>query len=220
MNNKLKILGLAIVALFAIWLVYVVVGVTLQIVMTKLFLVALITGSFIVFRRTKNEIAKYILIASMLLGIFVFDMIINILFMLIVLIIFQIVRRVDVKTLGPIQIILIIFAIIYMYLFGIFATLAKLIAVLAVIALFLAIIWSEIKIYFSPTPKANSDEVDFVDQNVEHQANRIYKHLSKFINLELMTKDIALNLGFGLYMLLVIIQMLSEVVYFIIPFTS
>ncbi len=218
MKSKLQILGIAIAAVFVIWIVFALLGIAVEIVMTKIFLLALIVGSFIMFKKDPKGIYKYVLAGSMLLGVFVFDMIINIIFMLIVLIMIQIVRRVNVKQFGPIQITLIVFAIVYILLFGFAATIAKLIAVFAVVALFIAIVWKELKIYFTPTPIQTGDEVDFVDENPSHKAAKIKEQLGKYVNMDLMTKNIALNIGFTLYILLVTIQMLSELIYAIIPF--
>ncbi len=220
MKNKLQILGVIIAGIFAIWLIFALLGIAVEIVMSKVFLIALIVGSFIMFKKDPKGIFKYILLGAMLVGVFVFDMIINIIFMLIILIVVQLARRVNVKQLGPIQIVLIVFGIVYMALFGVFATIAKLIAVFVVVALFIVIIWKELKIYFTPTPTQTSDEVDFVDENPNHKAAKVKEQLGKYINMDLMTKNIAFNIGFTLYILLVVIQMLSELIYAILPFTA
>ncbi len=213
MKSKLQILGVIVAAIFALWLFLAIFGIAINIVMSKVFLLAVIGVSFVMFKKDRNSIFKYILMASIFIGIFVFDMIVNIVFLLLIVLLMQIIRRVNVKQVGAIQIFLLAFGVIYLLIFGIAITIAKLLAVFLVYAVFMFLIWKEIKIYFTPTPVSSSDEVDFVDQNMAHKASKLNEQLGRFFNMELMTKDVVINLLFALYILLVTIQMLSELIY-------
>lgn len=212
MKNKIQILGIAILVIFAMWLLFALLGFVIEIVMTKIFLVTLIVTTFIIYRNNHDSIAKYILLVSLIYGIFVFDMIVNILFIVILIIMIQIIKKINLKQLGPVQITLIIFACIYLYTFGLAQTISKVLAVFAVISLFLMIIWKEIKIYFTPTQSNETDEINFIDQNIKHQNNTLNQFFTKFINMELMNKNIAINIAFTFYILLVVVQMLSELI--------
>lgn len=212
MKNKIQILGIAILVIFAMWLLFALLGFVIEIVMTKIFLVTLIVTTFIIYRKNHDSIAKYILLVSLIYGIFVFDMIVNILFIVILIIMIQIIKKINLKQLGPVQITLIIFACIYLYTFGLAQTISKVLAVFAVISLFLMIIWKEIKIYFTPTQSNEADEINFIDQNIKHQNNTLNQFFTKFINMELMNKNIAINIAFTFYILLVVVQMLSELI--------
>lgn len=212
MKNKIQILGIAILVIFAMWLLFALLGFVIEIVMTKIFLVTLIVTTFIIYRNNHDSIAKYILLVSLIYGIFVFDMIVNILFIVILIIMIQIIKKINLKQLGPVQITLIIFACIYLYTFGLAQTISKVLAVFAVISLFLMIIWKEIKIYFTPTQSNEADEINFIDQNIKHQNNTLNQFFTKFINMELMNKNIAINIAFTFYILLVVVQMLSELI--------
>ncbi len=215
MKQKLQIIALIFLAIIAGYVGIGAIKLTIQIIMSKITLLAAIVIFFWQYKKTHEKIIKLILVGLMVGGIFAFDIITNTMFLVLVISFLALFQRIDLKKVGFVQVLMILFVVGYLAVFGVIATMSKLVAVLSLIALFLVVIWREIKIYFTPSSpysNANSSEIDFVDQNIEHQYTRTQKFFSQFVNVELMTKDIVLNLTFVFYMLLVMIDMLSNII--------
>ncbi len=216
MKQKLQIIGLIFLAIIAIYVGVGAFKIALKIILSKLTLLAVIIGAFILYKKTHETIAKIILIVAMTIGIFAFDIIFNIVFLGLVISFIALFKRTNFRQVGVVQILMIVFAIIYLIQFGVLATMAKLLAVLSLIALFTVVIWRELKIYFTPTTSINNSEereIEFVDQNAAHNYTKTQQYFGRFVNLELMTRDIALNITFVVYVLLVMIDLLSNIIY-------
>lgn len=219
MKKKLELLAMIVLVIIVAYASFGVVKDILAIVLSKVALLAFIVAMFVMKKRSLNKIYRYILIVAMLVGFLVFHMISNILFLIIVILMYAITKRVNLRELGPIQIALIIFAIIYLIKFGALLTISKLISVVLLTVLFVKIIWKEISIYFTPSRTMASDNaIDFRDQNIHDKNNRLNRMFSRFVNTDEMTKDIAVNLVFVFYMLLVMIDLVSSLILKILQF--
>ncbi len=216
MKQKLQIIALIFLAIIAIYIGVGAFKIALKIILSKLTLLAVIVAAFIFYKKTHETIAKIILIVFMVLGVWGFDIIYNIVFLGLVISFMALFKRTNFRKFGVIQILMIVFVVIYLIQFGVLATLAKLLSVLSLIALFTVVIWRELKIYFTPTTlnnNAEAGEIEFVDQNAAHNYTKTQQYFGRFINLELMTRDIALNIIFTVYILLVMIDLLSNIIY-------
>lgn len=219
MKKKLELLAMIVLVIIVAYASFGVVKDILAIVLSKVALLAFIVAMFVMKKRSLNKIYRYILIVAMLVGFLVFHMISNILFLIIVILMYAITKRVNLRELGPIQIALIIFAIIYLIKFGALLTISKLISVVLLTVLFVKIIWKEISIYFTPSRTMASDNaIDFRDQNIHDKNNRLNRMFSRFVNTDEMTKDIAVNLVFVFYMLLVMIDLVSSLILNLLQF--
>ncbi len=217
MKKKLEILAIIVLVIIVAYASFGVVKNLLAIVLSKIALVAFIVAMFVLMKKSLNKLYGYLLIVAMLVGFFVFHMISNILFLLTSILMYIIIKKINLRKVGPIQIALIIFVILYLYYFGPLQTLSKLMSVILLTVLFLKIIWKEIAIYFTPVNRM-TNEIDFIDQNIRDKNNRINQLFSRFINTELMTRPIAINLVFVFYMLLVSIDLVANLILNLIQF--
>ncbi len=219
MKKKLELLAMIVLVIIVAYASFGVVKDILAIVLSKVALLTFIVAMFVMKKRSLNKIYRYFLIVAMLVGFLVFHMISNILFLIIVTLMYAITKRVNLREVGPIQIALIIFAIIYLIKFGALLTISKLISVVLLTVLFVKIIWKEISIYFTPSRTMASDNaIDFRDQNIHDKNNRLNRMFSRFVNTDEMTKDIAVNLVFVFYMLLVMIDLVSSLILNLLQF--
>ncbi len=219
MKKKLELLAIIMLVIIVAYASFGIVKDILAIVLSKVALVAFIAIMFTLMKKSLNKIYGYILIIAMLVGILVFHMISNILFLILVVLVYLIIKRINLRKVGPIQIALLVFAVVYLYVFGPLLTVSKLISVVLLTVLFVKIIWKEISIYFTPAnTHVTGNEVDFIDQNINDKNNRLNRMFSRFINTNVMTKNIAINLGFVFYILLIMIDLVSSLILNLLQF--
>lgn len=216
MRQKLQIIGLIFLAVLLTYIGFGVVKLTIQVILSKVTLLAAIIFFFWQYKKNHENIMKIILVVLMIMGIFAFDIMYNIIFLGLVISFLALFNRVGVRRFGVPQILMLAFVIGYLGVFGVASTVSKLLAVLSLMALFMMVIWKEMKIYFTPSrsqTKNDLNEIEFVDQNAEHNYTKTQHFFSRYVNVEMMTRDVALNITFIMYILLVMIDMLSKIIY-------